>query len=198
MCFVFIYERAKTHAVTPFWKWRGTGSSKHFLTCAVDSSMMGNCLASWPLAAVFLCWPISKEQSKVQVKIKNFNNNRLWRFWAKSQKGQDFKEAWRKEFDCLMYDNESGKMFCQWTFVWMVPAQKNLLLRKPLFTGCKNHRGLADLTSWISLRDGDRWEHLTMHVDFLVILYFKAIYITVDRYYGTDNFRSIIVHGRYM
>ena len=30
------------------------------------------------------------------------------------------------------------------------------------------------------------------NVDFLVILYFKTIYTTVDRYYGTDNFRSII------
>lgn len=34
------------------------------------------------------------------------------------------------------------------------------------------------------------------NVDFLVILYLKTIYITVDRYYGTDNFRSIIFSRR--
>jgi len=31
----------------------------------------------------------------------------------KAKKERAFKEAWRKEFEWLMYDDESGKMFCQ-------------------------------------------------------------------------------------
>ena len=32
----------------------------------------------------------------------------------KAKKERDFKEAWTKEFEWLMYDDESGKMFCQY------------------------------------------------------------------------------------
>ena len=31
----------------------------------------------------------------------------------KAKKERAFKEAWRKEFEWLMHDDESGKMFCQ-------------------------------------------------------------------------------------
>ena len=41
----------------------------------------------------------------------------------KAKKERAFKEAWRKEFEWLMYDYESGKMFCQY---WLhFPNSKN-------------------------------------------------------------------------
>lgn len=41
----------------------------------------------------------------------------------KDKKERAFKEAWRKEFEWLMYDDESGKMFCQYCLHF--PNSKN-------------------------------------------------------------------------
>lgn len=92
--------------------------SKHFLTCAVDSSVTGNCLASWLLASVFLCLAISKEQNKIQSKDKEASTTTGCEDSEpkakKAKKERAFKGAWKKEFEWLMYDDESGKMLCQY------------------------------------------------------------------------------------
>ena len=41
----------------------------------------------------------------------------------KAKKERAFKEAWKKEFEWLMYDDESGKMFCQYCLHF--PNSKN-------------------------------------------------------------------------
>ena len=79
--------------------------------------MAGNCLASWLLAAVILCLAISKDQSKiqskVQAKIKKLQQQQTVKILSQKPKRKGLFEAWRKEFEWLMYDDEAGKMFCQ-------------------------------------------------------------------------------------
>ena len=41
----------------------------------------------------------------------------------KAKNERAFKEAWRKKFEWLMYDDESGKMFCQYCLHF--PNSKN-------------------------------------------------------------------------
>lgn len=73
--------------------------------------MAGNCLASWLLTAVFLCLAISKEQSKIQSKDKEASTTTGCKdSEPKAKKERAFKEAWRKEFEWLMYDNKLGKI----------------------------------------------------------------------------------------
>ena len=52
----------------------------------------------------------------------------------KARKERAFKEAWKKEFDWLVYDKEAGKMFCQYCLDF--PISKNKL--SSFFVGSKN------------------------------------------------------------
>lgn len=75
-------------------------------------------MASWLLTAVFLCLAESKAKYKAEQNTKQSTSKDKEASATtgckdsepKAKKERAFNEAWRKEFDWLMYDDKSGKI----------------------------------------------------------------------------------------